>query len=363
MVCMSGKFPGRIVSKPGHHKSVWLGVCLLFLLVACSTAPEISDKEINSKYANLTPSEALKITTEHFDKATSEQYEYFSPSNWQHASNALLEAQKLAGKNADDPQILKNIYLVDRRLESAKYIKSSVQKQYSDLFAARRILNDNHVHKSYPKENEKTEIELTRLIRDFEDLTLGNNKENVSQRSIEINAHTLMNNMQALNIRVVKFNYLQQGKQDLATLEGLDAKNIIPRTYNEAVDALAKANQYIEQNVHDKSGITQVSEAFDFAVDHASHVIKAVIELSQKDIKQLEDVVLTNEQNLYVIGRALGSNDVRNLPLAEQSQAIVVKANNMLDHHTEKSAMIVDLSEKNLLLQSELKKHQQKCIR
>jgi len=227
-----------------------------------------------------------------YNQAISEQYDYYSPSNWQEASDALVQAKNIAQENPDNQEILKLVYVVDRRLESAQYIKNSVQKTYNDLFVVQRMLVENQAAQSYEKEYQQVELQLKQHIRDYENLTLGRNKETVSQRSVSINAYALLSNMQKLNIQVVKFNFLHLARQDLAQLEQLDVKSIAPTTYQEALNALTNANQFIENNVHDIDGIQKVADAFRFAVDHVTHVTQAVVALSKKDIIQLEEVVL-----------------------------------------------------------------------
>lgn len=338
-------------------KPITSGFVLLLLLNACGTVETVSQNEINSRYANHTPEQALLSTTDNYNKASNEEYSYYSPQNWKLASDALKSAKEMAKLDKTNKEILKQIYIVDRRIDSARYIKDRILQEFADLFEYKRILQKNNAPSSFSTQYATNSKDLASLIKDYENFTLGSSSEAENIRTININALKLLKSMQALNIKVVKHNYLSHDMLRMKQLEKRDAKNIVPSSMQQAEAALKAANEYIESYAHDQEGVKIEADKFSFAVSHLEHVLNEVIALSKLDSKKLEQVVLNQEQYLQQIGQALNGVDVRNLPLSIQAESVIKTANNVLDHHAEKSSMIVELSEKNLLLEKQLKKH------
>ena len=333
----------------------YIFVCTLVLVLnACGTIEKVSPNEIQKRYANLNAVQALEITEDRFTKAISEQYDYFSPLNWEKAGQALRSARTLAKLAPHDREIFKHTFLVERRIDSAQYIKGRVLKTFSEHFNIKKILEQNKAQKSFEKDYSGRVASLASLIKDYESLTLGKKFENVTQRGVEVAANKLLKDMSLLNIKVVKHNYLSAGIARIREIEKREAKTIAPVSYKQVEAALENANAYIEQNVHDQPGVQRVSEKFNFSVAHLDHVTSEIIALSKVELKQLESVILLQEHTLLKIGKALSGVDVRNLPLNSQAESVIKTANNVLNHDTEKSTMIVELSEKNLLLKQQL---------
>ena len=343
-------------TKPETSKYFLTGFILLALLNACGTVETVPPTEIKSRYANQTPEQALLTTTKRFDKAANEEYDYYSPKNWTLANEAFAKATEIAKQDKNSKEILKQLILVDRRIDSAKYIKDRVLKEYADLFEHKRILQKNKAPSSFDSEYQAQTKTLTSIISSFENFTLGSASEAEKIRNINIAALKLLKSMQALNIKVVKHNNLSHDILRMKQLETRDARNIAPLSLQQAETALKAANEYIENFVHDQDGVKNVSDKFSFSVSHLEHVINEIISLSKLDIQKLEKVVLDQEQYLQQIGQALNGIDVRNLPLPIQAESVIKTANSVLDHHTEKSSMIVELTEKNLMLENQLNK-------
>ena len=329
---------------------------LVSSISACTTTEKVSPSEVKTRYANLSPQQALQQTVQRYEQATSEDYDYYSPQNWQLAGQALNKSKELAKQNPDNPEIYKKLFLVDRRIDSAKYIKDRELKEFADLFEYKKILQKNNAPSSFKKEYDSNTERLARLLGGYEKVTLGSNSEAENIRTVNIEANKILNSMRALNINAVKHYFLSHDISRLQKMESSDAKNIAPVSYQQAQDALKTAYEYIEQNVHDKPGVKDISDKFNFFVSHLEHVLHEIVTLSKTDIKSLEKVVLEQEQYLLKIGQALDGVDVRNLPLGIQAESVINSANNVLNHHTEKSSIIVDLTEKNLMLEKQLKK-------
>lgn len=350
-------FPGNYGHFIKEHSIKYLIVSMLISLVlgGCTTPEKISPTELKSRYANLTTTQALEQTSARYTQATNEQYQYFSPQNWKLAKEALSEAKELAKQDVNNQEIFKKLFLVDRRIDSAKYIKDRELREFADLFEHQKILRANNAHETFRKDYDDEARKLSGLLRDYESVTLGYNKEVENIRTVNIDANKTLHSMRALNVRAVKHNFLSSDIERLQTLEKRDARNITPVSFKQAEVALQQANEFIEQNVHDKDGVKNAADKFIFSVSHLSHVLDEIIALSKMDIKKLEKVILDQEEYLLKIGKALDGNDVRNLPLASQAESIVKTASNVLDYHAEKSNMIVELTEKNLVLENQLK--------
>ena len=339
----------------GPVKLILLAVCISTLFSACTTPEKISPAEVKNHYANLTPAQAMEQTRSRFTEAANEQYKYYSPQNWKLANQAFTEANELAKQDANNQEIFKKLFLVDRRIDSAKYIKDRELKEFADLFEHERILQANNAHTTFKAEYTEETKKLSRLLHDYESVTLGFNKEVENIRTVNIDANKILHSMRALNIKAVKHNYLSNDIKRMQALEKRDAKNIAPVSFAQAEVALKQANDFIEQNVHNKEGVKDIADKFIFSVSHLAHVLDEIITLSKTDIKKLEKVILDQEEYLLKIGKALDGSDVRNLPLATQATSIVKTASNVLDYHAEKSNMIVELTEKNLVLENRLK--------
>ena len=351
-----------MIPKFKYVKLVVASFTMTLLLNACGTVEKISQDEIKTRYANLSAEKALKITDDLFNKAVSEQYDYYSPQNWTMAGEALAKAKKIAKLVPNSQEIFKHTFLVERRIDSAQYTKDRITKNFSELFKAKKILTRNKATASFKKDYTDIEKKLVELISNYESITLGKSTENVSQRSIDVGMQNLLKSMRALNVNVVKHNYLSADIHRMKQIEKRDAKNIAPVSHQQALTALAAANKYIEKNAHNKTGVKRISNKFSFSVSHLDHITNEIIALSKADIRSLENVVLNQENYLRAIGQALSGVDVRNLPIASQAESVIKTANNVLDHHAEKSTMIVELSEKNLKLQNQLKKKFRKDV-
>lgn len=337
-------------------KIFFMVMALLTLVSACTTPEKISPSEVKTRYANLSPQQALNQTSQRYEQAKNEDYDYYSPKNWQLASEALDKSKELSKQNPENAEIFKNLFLVDRRIDSAKYIKDRELKEFADLFEYKKILQKNNAPSSFKKEYDANANRLAQLLVDYEKVTLGFNAEAENIRTVNIEANKILTSLRALNIKAVKHYYLSHDISRLQKMESREAKSIVPVSYQQALDALNTANKYIEQNVHDKPGVKDISAKFTFFVSHLEHIFNEVIGLSKTDIKKLEKIVLEQEQYLLKIGQALDGVDVRNLPLANQAESVINTANNVLNHHTEKSGIIVELTEKNLKLENQLKK-------
>lgn len=343
------------VTSSYHLKYFLSTLAIISLLSACATPEKISPNEVKTRYANLTPQHALQQTDQRFEAAADEKYDYYSPKNWQLASDALSEARELAKENPNNQEIFKKLFLVDRRIDSARYIKDRELKEFADLFEHKKILQKNKAPTSFKKDYDANVDKLTRLLSDYENVTLGFNSEVENIRTVNIDANKILNSMRALNIKAVKHNFLSDNIKKLHELEERDANNIAPVSHQQVKAALKSANEFIEQNVHDTAGVKDISDKFAFSISHLEHVLTEIVTLSKTDIKKLEKVILDQEQYLLKIGQALNGIDVRNLPLASQAESVIKTANNVLDHHTEKSSLIVELTEKNLKLENQLK--------
>ena len=327
----------------------------LIIFSACSVTQQVSDDEVRSKYADISPREGLQSTSERYAEMIAEKYDYYAPRSWQLAAESLEDARKIASENPDSLQILKNTYMAEKHLDSAAYIKSSSMERFEILFQLQRTLNENKAQASYGSQLTNVNNELRKILVNFEDMTLGINSETANKKTIDLKIVEIKNAMEQLNVRVVKFNYLDKGKKDLEQLGKLKADVLSPVTYKEAITALKTASQYIEENVYNKDEIADLAAAFTFAVSHCRHILDAVVSLSKKEAKQLEAVILENEQNLFEIAQALKVEDVRDRSIREQKQVLLEKVAGVYDHHSEKSSMIIDLSEENMRLQAELK--------
>ena len=87
---------------------------LVSSISACTTTEKVSPSEVKTRYANLSPQQALQQTVQRYEQATSEDYDYYSPQNWQLAGQALNKSKELAKQNPDNPEIYKKLFLVDR---------------------------------------------------------------------------------------------------------------------------------------------------------------------------------------------------------------------------------------------------------
>ncbi|HSG92721.1 MAG TPA: hypothetical protein VK999_03340, partial [Methylotenera sp.] len=336
-----------------------LPAALIMLLSACSVTQQVSDDEIRSRYVDITPQQAMQQASERYSQAGNEHYEYFAATSWKLAGEALNEARKIASQQPDSLQILKQTYMFDKHLDSAAYIKSSALNKFQTLLQLKDTLQKNHAEQSYALKFDAMKVGLAQLLVDYESLTLGVKTEDATQKNVDLKAIELENAMQLLNVNVVKFNYLNTGKKDLKKLAERKAAELVPVTYSEAVNRLANAELAIEEDAYDEPAIAEGAKQFRFALDHAAHILDSVIELSTKEVKQLESVVLQHEQNIHDIAQALKVDDSRNKSLGEQKQILMDKIAGVYDHHSEKSSMIIELSEENMQLQAEMKSMKQ----
>jgi len=336
-----------------------LSVLFVLFVVGCAGTPRVSDEALNSKYAGQMPSEALRVVDKKVIAAKEARLGYYSPINFKDAQDALEEAKVLAKEKPNNREILQYVFVAEQHLDNANRVAASVKQELTDIFNQQKILEVNHVTDSYNEDFEDLLSDTRDIIDDIEKIKRDKPEGKNEFVAIKKDKSTLLNRMVALNVLVVKHNALAVSKKELEKAKKADAKKLAPLTFKAMLDALQLANQFIEANVSDKTGVAQVAEAFRFAVQHLIQVTDAVIVLSKTNKKDYEKFVLAQEQKLLLISKALNYKDLRDLPAEEQASVLAAQAGHVSQRLAQKNQEYAELTQQSIALKDKVDQEKQ----
>lgn len=346
-------------------KNTFNVLIILFTLLACAGSPDISDKLLKSKYSNVSPADALDTAEQRFDAAKDEKLGFYAPSNFMQAKKALDEAKKKSKRNKKNKKILRYTYLVEQHLDKAVEVKILVEKTMPAVLTLKRSLDDLHLTDSFLKtyddllkDTGKLTAEIEKNAEFIDNLS---KKDTFKAERFSKNMAALVAKLEALEIQVVEHNALDDSKVKLADAVKDNAKKFTPKSYADTVAAQTEAEEFIAQHVHDKAGIQAVAGKFRFEVDHLINVAKAVTDLLKLDKKSYENEILKREDNLLVISKALGHEDVRDKPLDKQVKIIGVAITDLVGSNTDKTKAIVEKGDIEKALHNELAQQKRKA--
>lgn len=282
--------------------------------------PPVPDAVVTDTYADSPADEVLKKVNAEYTAAMREGLDFFAPNQFKEGQAALAKAGALRRYNEEDIKILKQLYIAEQQLDKCRQVKRQAEKQMPDVLSALQTLRAKSVIRSYPNEFDSLAYQASKLLREIEDSVLG--KPVHSKKNFTKEKAKLLQDLRELEIKVVKYNTLNESKVVFKEVENIGGKRLAPKTFKRAEKILQEANAVIEKNVRDDEAIAEAGKKYEFAVFHALHVARAVDKLESLSRAEYEAYILDLEENLQAIADAFEYRDIRNHALNEQMQLL-----------------------------------------
>ncbi|WP_455212732.1 hypothetical protein [Kaarinaea lacus] len=298
------------------------------VVMSCALPPPVPDAVVTDTYADSQADEVLKKVNADYTEAMQEGLDFFAPNQFREGKAALSKAARLRRSKAEDMEILKQLYVAEKQLKICRQVKMQAEKQMPDVLGGLQTLEAKSATQSYPDEYYSVTHGASKLLRDIEDGVLGkpvDPKKNFAEEKAK-----LLQEMHKLEIKVVKYNTLNDSKIVFKEVVSIGGKRLAPKTFKKAEKTLKEANAIIENNVKDDDVIAEAGKKYEFAVFHALHVARAVDKLESLSRSEYETYILDLEEHLQAIADAFEYRDIRNHALNEQMQLLTGLAKRLM---------------------------------
>ena len=300
---------------------LWVNFIAVTLMVSCALPPEVPDEVVTSKYADSSFDAVYKRVDAAYGAANQEGLDFFAPDQFKKGRTAMSKADSLRRSNADEMEVLKQLYVAEKQLNICRQVKIQAEKQMPEVLSAMHTLRAKSVTRSYAGEFDRLVYQASKLLRDIEDFVLGKKTMDPKQDLAKEKA-ALLQELQGLEIKVVKYNFLNESNIVFTEVKSLGGKRLAPKTFETAEQALQEVNAIIEKNVNDEDAIVEAAKKYEFAVFHALHITRAVDKLGSLSTSDYETYLLDLETKLQAIAEAFDYRDMRNHALYEQIQLV-----------------------------------------
>ncbi len=339
--------------------TVLLAACYL---AGCTTLPD--DESLN-KHAEsfiskekINPSSLMQRTKLKIKKGKSEDLAFYAPSYFKNAQDNYQEAL-VSYQNKDDARDTKlksqlSIEYIDSGMRNKKVVLDTLKKSLANL----QVLKDLKANKHLPKEFgelKKQQIILINLIEQRKlDEALKGEKN-------------LLSNMRKVEVRTIDITYLSKVDTSFKKANKEGALELLPLTHQKTINTLKDTRQYIRQNPRKSTRIEKLSQTALFATQRLYQLSREAKRLSLLQEPQIEQLLLSKEDQLKRIGKELKHPDIRNLSfndqsllLAEESKKILRKLKNPKQTKSGKisQAELDKWKRKVVLLQAEVRRLQ-----
>lgn len=299
-------------------------IIITLLLTACILKrAQVPDEVIDNEYANTSVKIAMKNTNREMAQARIKNLDIYAPNYMSEANSAMGQARALLRAGAEDKEILTFVYLADDNLRKAKQVKEKVKSELKEVFSQLDVLQRRGASSSYSREFGNLSYDAQELAAMLEKLNSKQAMSNKTKKNFEHKKQKLLVELHKLEILVVKHNTLSELENVLEEVEALNGDDLAPITFETAVRALESAKNIIENDVNDSEAIKQAGLDCQFAVYHAYHVTRAVVDLNDMSGDEYEKHILKIEDAIEPIAKILRNQDIRNHALYEQSQLVL----------------------------------------
>ena len=292
--------------------AVWL---LLIGLSGCGSVAQKPEKisEQEKAVAGLSIEEIASKSEGSLKIARDQEWGLFAPRK-------LDELEKAVGRVRDAAERGNRKRLVEESAYSEKVtaegqaVVTLVKTELADELKMRTRLRELKAENAYPQEYEQVATQLRELI-----VRTGEGKlvEKESKQRLALNTK-----MSALEIKVVRFNALNEIELALADAKKKGAEKLAPLTLTEALASFKEADAFIAQSPRDAAGVAARAQQAAFSTRHLVQVMESVQSRTQQK-STAEQVIRDEEMRLMEIGRALGQPDLRDRRVPEQINALV----------------------------------------
>lgn len=307
---------------------------LLSVTTGCATLNTDPNEVDVSEYSSLTTVDAVKKLESNLKQSEANKLDVFAPGHYTTADKALVEARKLISKNEPREQIVQKVAVASAVLKNGDMVMRKVKDILEDQLVVKEKLDSLEADKVYRSEYGSLEERLNNIIREIENGHLSNNEQNRGK---------LLQDMQKLERRSIRYNAMHEPEEILKRVKYRSGEVLAPLTYQDAVAVFKRAEEFIDQNPNYESGIEQMGQEALFAAKRALYITEQVSSLSQKVNLSLEQVILDEEYRLYRVARELNSIDLRDNPLEVQSEQLAKLAKNKAEEYQNKEGLIIAL--------------------
>jgi hypothetical protein len=307
---------------------LWVSFVAATLMVSCALPPPVPDDVVTAKYADSPADAVYKKVSTAYGTAKQEGLDFFAPDQFKKGRAAMSKAYSLRRSNAEEMDVLKQLYIAEKQLNICRQVKIQAEKQMPEVLSAMHALRAKSVNRSYAGEFDRLVYQASKVLRDIENFVLG--KPMDPKQDLAKEKGELLRELHELEIKVVKYNALIESNIVFTEVKSLGGKRLAPKTFKTAEQALQEANAVIEKNVNDEDAIVEAAKKYEFAVFHALHITRAVDKLGSLSSSDYETYLLDLETKLQAIAEAFEYRDIRNHALYEQIQLLTGLARRLM---------------------------------
>nr|WP_306416395.1 MULTISPECIES: ATPase [unclassified Vibrio] len=300
------------------------------------------------------------------------QYALYAPENYKELKGAWADAQEIYADIAKDHTLITDSYSI---FSSQTYAQAfdekveTVQSNYDAILVlkekADQVLADSIAQMDYLKllgADTMFKSNYERLYSEYSELfnyVLVDELEDAQEAQVEF-----LNNARVLEVKVAHKKYITPLKEKLELLEDEDFHEVVPLTFAKANSQIELAENKIKASPREKSIIEDAVTAAEFELNHVRSVAHEVKLLASIEDDKFEQAVLSAENQLLSISKAINDQDYRDVVLRIQSQKIVdsVKKLKSSDLTSELTQEIESLTAKLAKLETENQKQAQQLI-
>lgn len=361
-------------------KKIALVVGMLLGVAGCQSTP--ADQSGNSEATNkdvqvsseVRSFDSIQSTYNQWETKLEEhsQYALYAPENYKELKGAWADAQEIYADIAKDQTLITDSYSI---FSSQTYAQAfdekveTVQSNYDAILVlkekADQVLADSIAQIDYLKllgADTMFKSNYKRLYSEYSELfnyVLVDELEDAQEAQVEF-----LNNARVLEVKVAHKKYITPLKEKLELLEDEDFHEVVPLTFAKASSQIELAENKIKASPREKSIIEDAVTAAEFELNHVRSVAHEVKLLASIEDDKFEQAVLSAENQLLSISKAINDQDYRDVVLRIQSQKIVdsVKKLKSSDLTSELTQEIESLTAKLAKLETENQKQAQQLI-
>ena len=342
-----------------------LTLCLTFaglsLLTACqSTTKSQSTKsaEINQQTQYFAEAKiSLDKLKEDISQGRIDKLGYYAPATFKQAVSQFDEATEeymdIAKNGASalnvfqsdteqykqaKQEIINHIALANQKLKFSYSIKETAETTLAESFAHRDFLIAIGAPKTYGKTYNKLSKRVDDLVEYIDEGKVSKAQEKQPQ---------LLADMHALEVLTVRQTALGQLDKDIAYIKKKRLAKYVPISHEQLITARNNANAILTATPRASDEIKTAVAQAEFELAHLYHTAKEVNTLRKIKTKDYEQYLLAKETQLHSVSEALGIDDVRDMAIAKQVEAIAMQAGTIKDKLTTANAAVLALQSDN----------------
>ncbi|MFN0038490.1 MAG: hypothetical protein ACKVP2_03150 [Burkholderiales bacterium] len=296
-----------------------LALCVLSTIAGCgggSVQRAGGPSEQEKAAAALSISEISSKADDALREAREKEWGLYAPRKLEELEKSVAKVRD-AAERGNRKRVIEEAAKAEKLTVEGQAVVAMIQTEMAEELKMRTRLRTLKAENAYPKEYEQVATQLRELIvRTGE----GKSEKTVKQRDA-LNAKML-----ALEVKVVRFNALNDAEGRLAEAKKKGAEKQAPLTWTEAIASFQSADAFIAQNPRDEPGVAEKSREATFNVNHLMQVLEAVQDRAQRKATA-EQVIRDEESRLLELAQVLGQPDPRDRPLTGQVDALIESIN------------------------------------